>query len=621
MSSLGWSLARLAAMPPSEIVHRGRTAIRDRFAPPAYARWTAREAFDRLFSGSAETAVRSSPLASLARAGALAVADVPGTLDAARALAAGRWTLFGREVALADPPLWDRDPVSGVVWPDADAARIDYRRGAPKPVWELGRLTMLPTLALAARVAGEHEHAARAARWLDDWTARHTLGRGIHFASGIEMAVRVITTGWSLMLLCDDAAPAGSDAAAPALEPALGLAAQQALHLRDHLSLGSSANNHLIAEYAAMAVMGSAFPSLHGAAALAREGLAGLERETLRQIHPDGVPAEQAFGYLPFVWELLLAGLLAGETAGRPADAAVRERLAASLEFARAIRLPDGRWPTVGDEDDGRVLLADERASRLDLVGHALAAWLDADPLGDAPALALLLSGRRGRAPRAATDGRHEFPHGGYTVWRERGLHVTFDHGPLGLGRLAAHGHADALAVTIRRGGDPIVVDTGTLAYQEDAEARDRCRATPAHATVTFGGRSQSVMRGPFLWGARATVAADGEGWRCRWASGESHRRAVVIAGDEVRIDDVVTPRAGATLVFPLAPGARAETDGRTATVTIGGTVARFEADAIEGWRIEPIDVAPAFGRREASMRLVAAITGEACRTRIAIAS
>ena len=58
----------------------------------------------------------------------------------------------------------------------------------------------------------------------------------------------------------------------------------------------------------------------------AREGLAGLEREALRQIHADGVTAEQAFGYLPFVWELLLSAEVAGEASGRPAlDALKRD--------------------------------------------------------------------------------------------------------------------------------------------------------------------------------------------------------------------------------------------------------------------------------------------------------
>ena len=148
------------------------------------------------------------------------------------------------------------------------------------------------------------------------------------------MALRVLTTSWTLALLGERADPAR-------VAPALGLVAQQALCCRDHLSLGSSANNHLIAEYAAMATFGAAFPAARDAAQLLARGLAGLERECLRQIHPDGVPAEQAFGYLPFVWELFLIPFAAAEAAGRDMPRAVKDRLRTSLEFARVIRLPD----------------------------------------------------------------------------------------------------------------------------------------------------------------------------------------------------------------------------------------------------------------------------------------
>src|SRR5262249_31783344 len=199
---------------------------------------------------------------------------------------------------------------------------------------------------------------------------------------------------------------------------------------------------------------------------------------------------------------------------GWQAPEALRARLAASLEFARALRRADGTLPPVGDEDDARILLADETGSRLDLAGNALAAWLGAPGLGPPQALAVLLTGRGAYASRVAPDGERRFDAGGCTVWRHGAAFATLDHGPLGLGALAAHGHADALSMTLRHGSDDLFGDPGTLAYFEDAAARDACRSTPAHSTVSFGGRSQSEMLGPFLWGRRARVTADGDAWR-----------------------------------------------------------------------------------------------------------
>jgi len=611
-------------MSPAEVAHRARVAWRDRVARPAWEDMAPAAAFVALFEGAPDRALAASRLdAWLATPGvtpgvpAASRAWLAPALDEAQDLAAGRWSLFGRPVEIADPPRWRAHPETGAEWPEAPSRSIDYRRtdlaGGAKHVWELARLGVLPTLALAARATGDPSHAARAARWLDDFCATQPLGRGVHHTSGIEQALRVLTTSAALAWL-DPLGPR------PALAPALGLLAQQAHHLRPRLSLGSSANNHLLAEYAALAAAGALWPTMRGAATLLREGLAGLAREVPRQFHADGVHAEQAFGYLPFVWELVLLGLRAGEAAGLPAPPAVRERLAASLEFARAVRLPGGRMPQVGDEDDGRILLGADGWSRLDLVGNALAAWLDADALGDGhEAYAWLLARRAPRPTRAAPDGVHHFPDGGWTVWRRAGLLATLDHAPLGLGPIAAHGHADALAVTLFADGDGIIVDPGTHAYHEDPAARDRCRATPAHATVNFGGRSQSEMLGPFLWGRRAAVTREEGGWACRWWTGERHVRRVEVEASRMVIEDRVEgpePR----LAFPLAPGAEARVADGVAEVRSGRARAVFRFAGAADVGLEPSEHAPRFGRRVPAQRLVARITGRVCGTIVEVA-
>jgi hypothetical protein len=607
-------------MSPGEVAYRVRLAARDRWFVPAWEREPAARAYARLFRGPAADALAAPPLRAWIHRPASA-AGIEFELEEARAIAAGRWRLFGHDVAIGDPPRWNANALTGVEWPDAPSRSIDCHgmsgaggaggAGGPKFAWELGRLTPLPSLVLVTRATGDPAPARRAARWLADFAAHAPLGRGIHHTSGIEMAVRVLTTSATLALL----GPGGVEEP----EAVLGLLAQQALWCRDHLSLGSSANNHLLAELAAVVTAGSLWPSLRPAKALRRAGLAHLERELLRQIHPDGTSAEQAFGYVPFVWELALLSLHAAECAGERVRTEVWERMSRSLEFMRAVRLPGGRAPQVGDEDDGRILLAWDGPSRLDLVGNALAARLGADALAPgATGLAMLLFGADERVPREAADGVHRFPDGGWTVWRDRGRLVTFDHGPLGLGTLAAHGHADALSVTIWNEADGLVVDPGTFAYQEDAAARERCRSTPVHSTVHFGGRSQSRSLGPFLWGRKAVVAQAGEFQACTWASGERHERRVEVAGGSVRIEDRVEGR-DAHVVFALAPGATVSLAGARADVASGASRASFVGEELEEWRLEPAEHAPRFGQRAAAFRLSARLRGPRSLTRIEI--
>ena len=125
-------------------------------------------------------------------------------------------------------------------------------------------------------------------------------------------------------------------------------------------------------------------------------------------------------------------------------------------------------------------------------------------------------------------------------------------------------------------------------------------------------------MRGPFLWGARAQVRRRGDGYECRWTTGERHWRRVEVRGREIVIEDRVSG-AGAALCFTLGPLAELQLEGSRATVRNAGTQVVFEADAIAGWRSEPGEVAPRFATVVPAPRLVAALSGQACRTVIRV--
>jgi hypothetical protein len=122
-------------------------------------------------------------------------------------------------------------------------------------------------------------------------------------------------------------------------------------------------------------------------------------------------------------------------------------------------------------------------------------------------------------------------------------------------------------------------------------------------------------MLGPFLWGRRARV----EGTTCTWFTGERHERAVEVAAGRLVVSDTVRGD-GAELTWALAPGAEARVDGTRATVTSGATAAVLDGEGIAPWRLEPAEAAPRFARRQPALRLVAAISGERCRTTITLA-
>lgn len=601
MSGLGWKLKRLQAMGAQEIWHRTKIAVRDRISPPRYEHWdpirVLQEAGEPRFPSSTDFAPHPCyrPWA-----------------EEGIALLNGQFSVFGRQVALADPPNWRANAWTGQEWPDAPSRDIPYRRadiaGGVKYAWEIGRLTMLTSLAIASH----QEPACRTLciRWLNDFALKNPLLYGVHHTSGIEMGVRNLVLVHVLRIL--------GNVQPDEIPGPLALALQQAWHCRDHLSLGSSANNHLLAEYAGMAAAATLFPSQDS---MFEQAILGLEAEVVRQFSSDGISLEQSFGYLPFIWELILYPFTWARERGRTIDPVVLKVLANSLQAARWLRHESGSLPQIGDEDDGRVLLPADVCSRLDLVGTALAAFLDAPGLNGCPeaeALSRLLLHKE-TSPAFVNHGEQKFSEGGYSVWHKPGLSAYLDHGPLGLGSIAAHGHADCLSVVLARGLDILVVDPGVYAYQEDPEGRDRFRGTPYHSTVQFGNRNQSEIIGPFMWGKRAIVEPQGQGWECTWYTGEKHWRCLEVDESELTIRDRVTA-PDAFLNFVLHPDAEVTIEGIRATVTLGKSQAIFIAEGTSGWVTVSGEYSRRLGHKQPTLRLQSQFLGFEAETRILFA-
>ena len=174
---------------------------------------------------------------------------------------------------------------------------------------------------------------------------------------------------------------------------------------------------------------------------------------------------------------------------------------------------------------------------------------------------------------------------------------MLFVCGDLGLGSLAAHGHADAHSFPERAFGEDVLVDPGTYDYFRYPEWRRYFRSTAAHNTVTIDGLSQSEMLGPFLWGRRArgrclhwnvspagaAITADHDGY-LRLPSPVVHRRTLTLRSTvpQIEIHDELTGRGPHEVAahFHLAEHCRAAADGPHArTIACPGGRVRIEFD------------------------------------------
>jgi uncharacterized heparinase superfamily protein len=634
MQALSWRVRRLLGMSPQEVAWRAHGAWQE--VVDAQRVWRGRvpgprgegaRALDRPGFRVCDMAVG---------AWTALVADEPAVRwrEALRARAdaasAGRLTLFGQERDLGVPIDWNRDPETGRRLPLGPSAFLDYRdydvAGDVKMVWEPNRHHHLVLLARAWRATAERRHAEAVRAQLESWLEQCPYGRGLNWRSPLELAIRVINWVWALDLVRESGVADDIFAAR--------VARSAWLHLwtvARRYSRGSSANNHRIGEAAGVFVGSSYFPAFAESRAWREESRAILCEEILAQTDADGGSREHALGYHLFALELFLIAAVVAQRTSAPLPGAFLARLEKMLEFLAGFVEGGRTLPLFGDCDEGQVLDlgGEDKARSLLATGAVLfgradfktraGAWCEATRWllgeGSGPAFARLAE------PEATPLASRAFAESGYYLLqsgargRPDALSVTFDCAELGFRTIAAHGHADALSFTLRAFGQDVLVDPGTYDYFRHPAWRDYFRSTRAHNTVVVDGEDQSVMRGPFLWGARArsrcvqwspvpgggVVAGEHDGYG-RLADPVSHRRALALDGTRRRliIHDRLeaSGRHRAAVHFHFAEGCRVsargphafdvDTGAGTATLTLDprlrATVLRGSEDPIGGW-------------------------------------
>ena len=187
--------------------------------------------------------------------------------------------------------------------------------------------------------------------------------------------------------------------------------------------------------------------------------------------------------------------------AQRPIDAVVDERLRRAARFYVDLHGGDGPWD-FGDSDDAVITpFAGE-------ICRSAQEWrrLAASPRRRCcpPVLAGLdaRSGGHGTGRGVARHRRVEpVPPSGYAVWRDRRWTLRWDVSPLGYLSTAAHGHQDALHLSLWLDGVAIVVDPGTGCYFVDPDLRTWLASALAHnGPAPVRPECLPRRRGPFLW-------------------------------------------------------------------------------------------------------------------------
>lgn len=501
-STLAWKISRLRTMSASEIFFRVRRALYERVEAANVSRLKPVPPFE-LIQGRA-------PIGSIDPS-----LDIHSYLVAAERLLDGYMTVFALD-CVPFPPEWNRDTKTGTQAPLTFGKGIDYRRadivGDIKYLWEPNRHSELVVLAQAWLLSGDQRYLDAVGSVLDDWMAACPYPLGPNWSSSLELGLRLVNWAFVWQMIGGLASPLFADASGIGLRDRWLASIYRHLDFIDgHLSLYSSANNHLLGEYLGLLFGSTIWPCWPASTRWRATALQGFSDQAMMQTAPDGVNREQAVYYHHEVMDMMLLGGLLARANGYDFEPSFWKRLEDMCDFLAAIMDVNGAVPMIGDADDARIirLNPDREACPYQSLLASCAIIFDRP---DFAAKAGKLDDKTrwlfpstplptpvGRNPRVA------FPEGGYFLLGSElntanEVRIVADCGPLGYLSIAAHGHADALSITLSACGVEWLVDPGTFAYHTQKIWRDHFRGTGAHNTLRIDGADQSEIGGNFLW-------------------------------------------------------------------------------------------------------------------------
>ena len=578
------------------------------------------------------------------------------TLLHAAATRAQRFEFFGETFAYSGAIDWQADPVSGRRWPavyhaDSRVHSGDVGFGDVKYVWELSRQQFLIDLGKAWFLERDTRDLQALQTLVQSWLAGNPYATGVNWSCALEPAFRVFSWLWAYYLTCDDLDDTFH-------RDWLCGFYDHGRFLERHLELYASPYNHLIAEAAALYMLGACFPEFRDAARWRDSGRAVLEGRLAEQFYADGGSVEQSpFYHHATVGFLLLAGILARAT-GDDLSPDVWSAIERGLDYSVALVQPDGHTPSIGGADDGKPIRMEHLPFWDFRPYQAIGAVLFKRPdfkfiAGRFFEDALWLLGPSGLAQFNQLDSSPPthtataLPASGYYVlrtdWSTRADYVCVDCGEQAAGMRtdaipnSMHGHADCLSIIVSLGGRRVLVDSGLYAYNCGGEWESHFRETAAHNTAKVDGRDQARHIRKMAWShsyravpERWKLDAD-DGWfigshdgYARGPAAVVHRRAVwlrqpsyVLIYDEF----VGTGVHELTVNYQFAPGALALGDDGlavfedafdmawTSAEKWNATTASGGSGPDDGW------IAPSLGVRQAAPRLRLTCTTSKPRT------
>ena len=381
--------------------------------------------------------------------------------------------------------------------------------------WELNRHRQFAKLSKAYFVTGDIKYLKELSQLFYDWNAHNPFLWGPEWSSPMEISIRLIN--WAISAAFLSRSKILDSTSKQLLDDFVQGIWTMYRYISRHYSKYSSANNHTIIEALGVLCASLIFhDSRH-----TQSSLSLLQEELKQQNFLDGVNKEQSLHYQFFEMEAVCLAVHFLRSACYKVPAEIIDVLSKMIEYCYSCSVGNHRYIEFGDNDKGCIVnLSSSEKQYEDYVLAFGSLLLQKDKTyiqNDTCCETLYWFFDKNYISSHLEKGYFGFkrllnyPNGGLSIIRDTSSNVVcaFDYGPLGLGRLAAHGHADALSFQFYFDSEPVFIDSGTFIYNGNIELRNKFRSTAMHNTVTINCANQSAIEGPFLWGCRADAFLD----------------------------------------------------------------------------------------------------------------
>jgi hypothetical protein len=486
---------------------------------------------------------------------------VCNAISQAENLLSGRMDFFSHESAMVGYPevQWRTNPFSGQCintrnhWCDCDVFNPEY--GDIKFYWEPSRFSWAFALVRAYAATGEQKYPEAFWRLLENWMNENPVNSFPNFASGQEVALRSLACLLALWAFWKD--PSSTEHRIRTLVTVLAASAER---VSKHINFArAQMSNHAVTEAACLYSIGLLFPYLSNAPSWRKLGKWVLQDESRRHNWEDGSYTQHSTNYQRVMLHTYLWCMRLAERNGDSFSSFVKERIDKSWRFLYQLQdETTGRVPNYGPNDGANILPLCE-CDYLDYrpVLNSACYLMTRNRLYETgpwdEELRWLFGLEAPKAPVESLARRScDFDIGGYYTLR----------GNDSWAMIRCHSYqsrpnqADMLHLDLWHKGVNVLHDSGTYSYYDPKEGWHRYfLSTPAHNTVTLGGKDQMVKGSRFRWHSlvksRRSVHQyhdDMEIWQGehygyrRLPSHATHRRTVCRLGDSfwIVIDDIL---------------------------------------------------------------------------------